>query len=73
VSLIWMGGAGKGCLHDFFFGSTVHEVLLKSKRPGNCYPLQRVTRDKIWGLGFYYSHHNYADVNVTHKLQVNPG
>jgi nucleotide-binding universal stress UspA family protein len=33
VSLIWMGGAGKGCLHDFFFGSTVHEVLLKSKRP----------------------------------------
>lgn len=33
VSLIWLGGAGKGCLHDFFFGSTVHEVLLKSKRP----------------------------------------
>jgi nucleotide-binding universal stress UspA family protein len=33
VSLIWMGGAGKGCLHDFFFGSTVHDVLLKSKRP----------------------------------------
>jgi len=33
VSLIWMGGAAKGCLHDFFFGSTVHEVLLKSKRP----------------------------------------
>jgi nucleotide-binding universal stress UspA family protein len=33
VSLIWMGVAGKGCLHDFFFGSTVHEVLMKSKRP----------------------------------------
>jgi nucleotide-binding universal stress UspA family protein len=33
VSLIWMGGAGKGCLHDFFFGSTVHDVLMKSKRP----------------------------------------
>ena len=33
VSLIWMGGAGKGCLHDFFFGSTVHEVLMRSKRP----------------------------------------
>jgi nucleotide-binding universal stress UspA family protein len=33
VSLIWMAGAGKGCLHDFFFGSTVHEVLMKSKRP----------------------------------------
>ena len=33
VSLIWMRGAGTGCLHDFFFGSMVHEVLMRSTRP----------------------------------------
>jgi nucleotide-binding universal stress UspA family protein len=33
VSLIWMRSAGKGCLHDFFFGSTVHSVTLHSTRP----------------------------------------
>lgn len=33
VSLIWMRSAGKGCLHDFFFGSTVHSVALHSTRP----------------------------------------
>ena len=33
VSLIWMQSAGKGCLHDFFFGSTVHEVAMRSARP----------------------------------------
>jgi nucleotide-binding universal stress UspA family protein len=33
VSLIWMRSAGKGCLHDFFFGSMVHDVVMKSTRP----------------------------------------
>jgi nucleotide-binding universal stress UspA family protein len=33
VSLIWMRSAGKGCLHDFFFGSMVHSVALHSTRP----------------------------------------
>ena len=33
VSLIWMRSAGKGCLHDFFFGSTVHSVAMHSTRP----------------------------------------
>ena len=33
VSLIWMRSAGQGCLHDFFFGSTVHEVVMNATRP----------------------------------------
>jgi len=33
VSLVWMRSAGKGCLHDFFFGSMVHSVALHSTRP----------------------------------------
>jgi nucleotide-binding universal stress UspA family protein len=33
VSLTWMRSAGKGCLHDFFFGSMVHSVALHSTRP----------------------------------------
>lgn len=33
VSLIWMSSSGKGCLHDFFFGSMVHDVVMKSTRP----------------------------------------
>jgi nucleotide-binding universal stress UspA family protein len=33
VSLIWMRSAAKGCLHDFFFGSLVHDVVMHSKRP----------------------------------------
>jgi len=33
VSLIWMRSAAKGCLHDFFFGSMVHDVVMHSKRP----------------------------------------
>jgi nucleotide-binding universal stress UspA family protein len=33
VSLIWMRVTGKGCLHDFFFGSLVHDVVMKSTRP----------------------------------------
>jgi nucleotide-binding universal stress UspA family protein len=33
VSLIWMRSAGKGCLHDFFFGSMVHSVAMHSTRP----------------------------------------
>ncbi|MDD1695368.1 MAG: universal stress protein [Methanoregula sp.] len=33
VSLIWMRAAGKGCLHDFFFGSLVHDVIRRSNRP----------------------------------------
>jgi nucleotide-binding universal stress UspA family protein len=33
VSLIWMRVTGKGCLHDFFFGSLVHDVVMKSIRP----------------------------------------
>ena len=33
VSVIWMRSAAKGCLHDFFFGSLVHDVVMHSKRP----------------------------------------
>jgi len=33
VSLIWMRSAGEGCLHDFFFGSRVHDVVMHSTRP----------------------------------------
>lgn len=33
VSLIWMRVTAKGCLHDFFFGSLVHDVVMKSTRP----------------------------------------
>jgi len=33
VSLIWMRSAAKGCLHDFFFGSMVHYVVMNAKRP----------------------------------------
>jgi nucleotide-binding universal stress UspA family protein len=33
VSLIWMRSPAKGCLHDFFFGSTVHDVAMHSARP----------------------------------------
>jgi nucleotide-binding universal stress UspA family protein len=33
VSLIWMRSAAKGCLHDFFFGSMVHDVVMNAKRP----------------------------------------
>jgi nucleotide-binding universal stress UspA family protein len=33
VSLIWMRSAAKGCLHDFFFGSMVHDVVMHSTRP----------------------------------------
>jgi nucleotide-binding universal stress UspA family protein len=33
VSLIWMRSAAQGCLHDFFFGSAVHDVIMNSTRP----------------------------------------
>jgi nucleotide-binding universal stress UspA family protein len=33
VSLIWMRAAAKGCLHDFFFGSMVHDVVMNATRP----------------------------------------
>jgi nucleotide-binding universal stress UspA family protein len=33
VSLIWMRSAAQGCLHDFFFGSIVHEVVMNATRP----------------------------------------
>ena len=33
VSLIWMRSAAQGCLHDFFFGSMVHDVVMNSTRP----------------------------------------
>jgi nucleotide-binding universal stress UspA family protein len=33
VSLIWMRSAAQGCLHDFFFGSMVHDVVMNSARP----------------------------------------
>jgi len=33
VSLIWMRSAGKGCLHDFFFGSLVHDVVMHTAHP----------------------------------------
>lgn len=33
VSVIWMSSYGKGCFHDFFLGSTVHDVVMNSKRP----------------------------------------
>jgi len=33
VSLIWMRSPMKGCLHDFFFGSMVHDVVMHSARP----------------------------------------
>jgi nucleotide-binding universal stress UspA family protein len=33
VSLIWMRAAAKGCLHDFFFGSLVHDVVMNATRP----------------------------------------
>jgi nucleotide-binding universal stress UspA family protein len=33
VSLVWMRSAAQGCLHDFFFGSLVHDVVMNSTRP----------------------------------------
>jgi nucleotide-binding universal stress UspA family protein len=33
VSLIWMRSAAQGCLHDFFSGSMVHDVIMNSTRP----------------------------------------
>jgi nucleotide-binding universal stress UspA family protein len=33
VSLIWMQSSGQGCLHDFFFGSIVHDVVMNAMRP----------------------------------------
>ena len=33
VSLIWMRSEAQGCLHDFFFGSMVHDVIMNSTRP----------------------------------------
>ena len=33
VSLIWMKSTAHGCLHDLFFGSTVHEVVMNATRP----------------------------------------
>ncbi len=33
VSLVWMRSESRGCLHDFFFGSRVHDVILNSTRP----------------------------------------
>jgi nucleotide-binding universal stress UspA family protein len=33
VSLIWMRSVAKGCLHDFFFGSIIHDVIKNATRP----------------------------------------
>lgn len=33
VSAIWISSYGKGCLHDFVFGSTVQNVAMHSTRP----------------------------------------
>jgi nucleotide-binding universal stress UspA family protein len=33
VSLIWMRSVAKGCLHDFFFGSIIHDVIMNATRP----------------------------------------
>jgi nucleotide-binding universal stress UspA family protein len=33
VSLIWIRSAAQGCLHDFFFGSLVHDVVMNAGRP----------------------------------------
>ena len=33
VSLIWMRSAAQGCLHDFFLGSMVHDVIMNATRP----------------------------------------
>jgi nucleotide-binding universal stress UspA family protein len=33
VSVIWISSYGKGCLHDFLLGSTVNDVVMKTKRP----------------------------------------
>jgi len=33
VSLVWMGSTAHGCLHDLFFGSTVHDVIMNAARP----------------------------------------
>ena len=33
VSLIWMRSPAKGCLHDFFFGSMVHDVIMNATQP----------------------------------------
>ncbi len=33
ASLIWMRSAAQGCLHDFFFGSMVHDVVMNAKHP----------------------------------------
>ena len=33
ASLIWMRSAAKGCLHDFFFGSMVHDVVMNASQP----------------------------------------
>jgi nucleotide-binding universal stress UspA family protein len=33
ASVIWISAAGKGCLRDFFLGSTVQDVAMQSARP----------------------------------------
>jgi nucleotide-binding universal stress UspA family protein len=33
VSVIWISSYGKGCLHEFLFGSTVQNVAMHSTRP----------------------------------------
>jgi nucleotide-binding universal stress UspA family protein len=33
VSLIWMRSEAQGCLHDFFFGTMGHDVIMNSTRP----------------------------------------
>jgi len=33
VSLVWMGSTAHGCLHDLFFGSRVHDVIMNAARP----------------------------------------
>jgi nucleotide-binding universal stress UspA family protein len=33
VSVIWISSHGKGCFHDFLLGSTVNDVVMKTKRP----------------------------------------
>jgi nucleotide-binding universal stress UspA family protein len=33
VSLIWMRSAAKGCLHDFFFGSMLHDIIMNATQP----------------------------------------
>jgi nucleotide-binding universal stress UspA family protein len=33
VSVIWISSQGKGCFHDFLLGSTVNDVVMRTKRP----------------------------------------